>query len=452
MIPAMAAEPAPAGAPPAPPHAPGHPPVDAAAREQAGLAYVAVASFLASRVAPFGGFALALAGGTALARAAARGGLRTGWGTTLAALVQSVAIMGPSRINVPLTQALSAPLLGWMEARGRGFSAQTAVCLLIRVVHVSALYAFLIWIVLGGLDVYAGAYEAVWSWVPGLPPGVAGALIFTAAGILAWSLAVSPFQVFLYRRALRRWPGDEGHAAVAAGDGAPGRRGEEPPAAQRPSVEPVPARPSPRFDPRAVVLAAGVAFTVLLVSTEPAVLAAVAGWLVLAWLTARGDRAFLLGGLLLALLLATGALAGGLLAGLGTEETLRRTARAGLLVLVATWLRSAAGESGLREVARRSLGRMRRVPSAGEAAEVLDRLGGVRGLRSAAGRLRDGLRGAPRRPAALAGAILGWIAAEQARFAPAGAPPLRLLRLGAGDAALVALAVATAATLPLAAW
>ncbi len=451
MIPAMAAEPAPAGAPPAPPDAPGHRPVDAAAREQAGLAYVAVASFLASRVAPFGGFALALAGGTAPARAAARGGLRTGCGTTLAALVQSVAIMGPSRINVPLTQALSAPLLGWMEARGRGFAAQTVVCLLIRVAHVSALYVFFIWIVLGGLDAYAGGYDVFWSWVPGLPPGVAGALIFTAAGIVAWALAVSPFQVFLYRRALRRWPGEGDErscAEVAAGDGAPGHRGDDAPPAEVLSAEGS-ARHSPRFDPRAVALAAGVAFTVLLLSTEPPVLAAVGGWLALAWLTARGERAFVLGGLVLALLLATGVLAGGLLAGLGTEETLGRTARAGLLVLVATWLRSAAGERGLRDVARRSLGRLRRVPSASQAAEVLDRLGGVRGLGVAARRLRDGLRGVRRRPGPLAGAILRWIAAEQAGFAPAGAPPPRRLRLRAPDAALLALVVATAATLPL---
>ncbi|HEV2769062.1 MAG TPA: hypothetical protein VGV40_02605, partial [Solirubrobacteraceae bacterium] len=323
----MAAKPAPAGAPPAPPDAPGHPPVGAAAREQAGLAYVAVASFLASRVAPFGGFALALAGGTALARAAARGGLRTGCGTTLAALVQSVAIMGPSRINTPLTQALSAPLLGWMEARRRGFAAQTAVCLLIRLAHVSALYVFFIWIVLGGLDAYAGGYDIFWSWVPGLPSGVAGALIFTAAGIVAWALAVSPFQVFLYRRALRRWPEEGSGVEVPAGDRAPGRGEAEAPAAGVESTERVGARRTPRFDPRAVALAAGVAFTVLLLSTEPPVLAAVAGWLVLAWLTARGDRTFLLGGLVLALLLATGALGGGLLAGLGAEETLRRTAR-----------------------------------------------------------------------------------------------------------------------------
>ncbi|HEV2770929.1 MAG TPA: hypothetical protein VGV40_12155, partial [Solirubrobacteraceae bacterium] len=170
----------------------------------------------------------------------------------------------------------------------------------------------------------------------------------------------------------------------------------------------------------------------------------------LAWLTARGDRTFLLGGLVLALLLATGALGGGLLAGLGAEETLRRTARAGLLVLVATWLRSAAGERGLREVAHRSLGRLRRVPSAGQAAEVLDWLGGVRGLGAAAGRLRDGLLGVRRRPGPLAGAILRWIAAEQTRFAPAAAPPQRGLRLRAPDAALVALAVATTATLPFA--
>ena len=85
-----------------------------------GLAHVASASFLASRVAPTGGFALALAGGVALARAAQRLGLRTGFGASLAAMLQTIAIMGPARVSIPLTQAITAPLLGRMEARGHG--------------------------------------------------------------------------------------------------------------------------------------------------------------------------------------------------------------------------------------------------------------------------------------------------------------------------------------------
>ena len=71
-----------------------------------GLGHVATASFLASRVAPTGGFAVALAGGVAIARAAQRGGFRAGAGTSAAAMLQTVAIMGPARIGIPLTQAV----------------------------------------------------------------------------------------------------------------------------------------------------------------------------------------------------------------------------------------------------------------------------------------------------------------------------------------------------------
>jgi glycerophosphoryl diester phosphodiesterase len=85
---------------------------------QAGLAHVATASFLASRVVPTGGYAVALAGGVALARAALVAGLRTGYGASIAAMLQAIAVIGPSRVSVPLTQALSAPLLGRMHARG----------------------------------------------------------------------------------------------------------------------------------------------------------------------------------------------------------------------------------------------------------------------------------------------------------------------------------------------
>ena len=42
---------------------------------------------------------------------------------------------------------------------------------------------------------------------------------------------------------------------------------------------------------------------------------------------------------------------------------------------MASWLRAAAGTAGLREVARRALGRLHGVPSTREAALVLDDLG-----------------------------------------------------------------------------
>ena len=43
--------------------------------------------------------------------------MREGYGASLAA-PETVAIMGPARFGVPFTQAVSAPMLGAMEARG----------------------------------------------------------------------------------------------------------------------------------------------------------------------------------------------------------------------------------------------------------------------------------------------------------------------------------------------
>lgn len=434
MIGTMAAEPASAAASQAatgPSSHRSHGPGDADAAS--GLAHVAVASFLASRLVPVGGFTVALAGGAALARAGQRQGARGGYGTAIATLAQTVAIMGPSRFGIPLTQALSAPLLGAMHARGRGVLAQSLACGLIRSAHLVAGYAFFIWIVLGGLAVYAEGYDVVWDWLPAVPEGVAGALAFTAAGILAWTALASPFQVWVYRRALRRWPAtDPGVAGPVPAHRADDRR---------------PTRRRPRFDPRAVALGAVVAFAGLLLSTAWPVLVAAAVWLAGAWALARGEREFLLGGLVLTVLLATGAFVGGLLADVGLDLTLRRTARAALLVLVATWMRGAAGEDGLREVARRTLGRLRSVPAAPEGAAVLERLGSGSALPAAGRRLVGEVRHARRRPAPLAAAILHWIATEQTRFR-AGTPRAgRALRTGAADVALVVLAVAPVAAL-----
>src|ERR671921_3032666 len=83
-----------------------------------GLAHVATVSFLASRAAPSLQFFFALGGGMALARSAERSGARTGYGTALASMLQTVAVMGPARINAPLTQAITAPMMGRLQARG----------------------------------------------------------------------------------------------------------------------------------------------------------------------------------------------------------------------------------------------------------------------------------------------------------------------------------------------
>src|SRR2546423_3794124 len=89
--------------------------------EAAGLAHVATVSFVASRASPAFGFWIALAGGVALARVGERGGARLGYGASLAATLQTIALIGPVRLNVPLTQALSAPLIGALAGRAVRF-------------------------------------------------------------------------------------------------------------------------------------------------------------------------------------------------------------------------------------------------------------------------------------------------------------------------------------------
>ena len=57
-------------------------------------------------------------GGVALARVAERRGARLGFGASVAAMLETVAIIGPARFGIPLTQAATAPMLGRLEARG----------------------------------------------------------------------------------------------------------------------------------------------------------------------------------------------------------------------------------------------------------------------------------------------------------------------------------------------
>jgi hypothetical protein len=161
-----------------------------------------------------------------------------------------------------------------------------------------------------------------------------------------------------------------------------------------------------------------------------------------AWATARAERGPVRPGLALTALLAGSALVFGLFGGIGLEETLQRTARAALLVLVATWLRAAAGEEGLRSVARGLLGRLRRVPAMHEAAVTLDALGAARGLEASGRALGRRLTATPRRPAALAAAVLGWVAGEAESFRPAAPAVVAQRAVGARDALLVLAALA----------
>jgi len=403
------------------------------ADRQAGLAHVASASFLASRVVPTGGYAVALAGGVALARAAQVAGARMGYGASIAAMLQSMAVLGPSRISIPLTQAASAPLLGSLHRRGAHLATQIGACAAIRAVDQALFTLFYIWIV-GGVEAYAATYDALLGRIPGVPEGTAAALGATVLTLALWTVSATVVQVLTYRAALRAWPDPPSLGApvpAAIGSGVARTRRADVPA------------PRPRYDPRALAVAALVASCVLLATTDPFVLGAVAVWLALAWLTARADPAPVRAGLGLAALLGGGALAFGLVGGIDVELTLQRALRATLLVLVATWVRAAAGQQGVREIARRCLHTVRRVPAMREASQLLQLLGAGGALGASGRALVAEVRGVRRRPRALARAVLGWIVTEARSFeapVPSCAPPA--LRAGWHDRALVVAVIA----------
>jgi|GEM_PF-1591533 hypothetical protein len=412
------------------------------ASPDAGLAHVAAVSFLAARATPSGGFWITLAGGAALARAGERLGARRGYGASIAAMLQSVAMIGPARLGVPLTQALSAPLLGRMEADGRGTLPQVLVCALIRTVQNILGAAFFIGIVTG-LEAYAASYDVLFTRVLPLPSGSQAALIATAAGLLAWSAFGSTIQVLVYRRGLARWDREADLGDVASG---PARR-PIPSAAEPPPVPGADARPH-RFDPRAVTLATAVAFGLLLTSTAWPLVAAVAAWLAVASVVAaRADRDVLPAGLILAAILAASGFLFTVIGGLGLDLALRRGARAGLLVLVATWLRAAAGSEGLREVGRRSLRRLRALPAVNEAQHALDELGATPRLAAAGRALFASLRPVRKRPLPVADAVLGWVRLEADRFRAAGPTQAARVHLRPRDVALVALSAIPVAAL-----
>jgi hypothetical protein len=393
-----------------------------------GLTHVATVSFLAARAAPSMQFWIALAGGMGLARTAALHGLRTGYGASAAAMLQTVAVMGPARVNGPLTQALTAPLLGALQRRGVPAALQILACFAIRITHYALITAALIWIVLGGVDAYVGSYDALTGWLGLLPEGERGALIVTLVLNVGLAIFYSVTQVLVYRWAMRSWP-------------------LEPPAVAAPVAGPAQDRGSARFDPRAITLAACVATGLLLAGTWWALLASVAAWLALAWAVSRPDREALPLGLGLTALLAFGAVAATLIAGLGVDEALRRGTRAGLLVLVATWLRAAAGPAGLRETFRRALWRIRAVPPAREASAILDGLDSGGRLIASGRTLVDQLGAIDLTPQAVAAVVRDWVAAEAAGFRAGAAAARARLSAAPRDGLLVVLAVVPALTL-----
>ena len=361
-----------------------------------GPARVAVVSFLAARAAPVGGFWIALAGGVAIARVAQRRGARLGFGASIAAMLETIAIIGPARIGIPFTQAISAPMLGRLEARGWRPLPQMLACGLVRLLHNTATTAFFIWVIAGGLDAYAGTYDAIGRHL-GIEIGTADALLLTAAGLLAWAAFASTIQVLVYRRGLALWD----------------QTGVDPDIGGKPrSREPRTAARERRGDPRLLTLIAAVTFVVLLATTEWPALGLVAAGVALGWAATRKEKGVWRTGAAFAAILAGGAFAFGLGGGLGLDVAARRAARAALLVLTATWLRGAAGAEGLREVALRVLHRLRKVPAATEAAAVLDQIETEGRLAEAGKALEKQLRGVERRPVPLLDAVLAWVVTQ----------------------------------------
>jgi hypothetical protein len=372
---------------------------DADAGRLLGLAHVASCSFLAARLAPSLQFWAALGGGIALARAAATHGLRAGYGASMAAIVQTVALIGPARVNGPLTQALNAPVMGRMQAAGRPRAARLAAGLAIRLAHYAVLNVLFVTIVVGGLDEYVATYDRIAGFLHVLPKGTAWAVGLTVVGSVAFGLFYTTIQLLVYERAFAEWPAHPAPHAMAVEAEAPVR-------ARLPVV---------------ALLATAAAWVTLLASHAWPVLAVVGGALGLATL---GTRAWRAGrdvwgiGLALSLVLSIGAMGPAIIGAVEVEGAAQRAVRAALLVLSATWLRAVAGAPGMREAARRSLRGVRRLPAATEAAEITERLESDRRLMPAARAFLDEIGGVPQRPGPLIDALVAWVAAEAAGYEP----------------------------------
>ena len=356
---------------------------------------MASVSFLASRAAPSAGFWIALAGGVAVARAAQRRGMRTGYAASLAAMLQTVAIMGPARLGIPLTQAANAPLLGRLEARGAGLAVQVAAAAAVRIALALASTAFFIWVIVGGLDAYAGSYDAVLSRLPGVPDGTAAALALTAAGILGWGIFASVVQALVYRRGLRSWP-----ARPAPVERRPRRRSLRSESAAAAST-PAPSWRSPRWPSRSCWRArtggAGgrgwLAGRSLVRLARPTATSCAPGWRwARRWRAARSPSAW--------------------------WEAWAPTWRSGAprgppscrgRHLDAVRRRRGGPALGLPRRAR-TMGRLR---VAGETSRILDQLDSSRRLGAAGRSLADALRGVRRRPVPITDAVLAWVAREE---------------------------------------
>ena len=355
---------------------------------------MAALTFLAARAVP-GGFWVALLGGLPLARAGQQRGRSGGYAASIASLIETSALMGPARLGIAVPHAASAPALGVLHARGARFLLLAAAGAAVRFAYYLVTTAFYV-SVLVGLDAYVGTYERVRDLLGFLPPGQAAALGATALALALWSAVAGLIQAWVLRRGLRRWP----EAQPVATSGAVAR-----------------AAPSrPRVEPRAVVGAAGLAFAVTLLSTRPLVLGLGGVWLGAAWLLGRCGIRSLLGGLALAAPLALSTLGFALAGGIGVALGTRRAARVALLVLIAVWIRAAAGPEGMRTVSVLLVRRLRRVRTVALAGLVLGASAGAADFRGSVRRLGARLRAARKRPVHVVDAVIDWVSDEGERL------------------------------------
>ena len=201
-----------------------------------GLAHVATASFLASRISPTAGFWIALAGASRWRASGSSAGRGSGYGASIAAMLQTVAIMGPVSFGVPLTQALTAPCWDASKHAADRLTAQILACAAIRLAQNAVFVAFVVLVLAGGIDAYTDTYDSIASWMPLLPEGTEAALIVTGVSLLVWAAFASTVQVLVYHRGLHRWPREPSHAPRDADAGGAAR---QPPALR-------PARDRPR--------------------------------------------------------------------------------------------------------------------------------------------------------------------------------------------------------------
>ncbi len=367
-------------------------------RELGGMANVAALTFLVARAVPLG-WTVGVAAGVPLARAAQCHGARAGYATATASLVETTAIMGPARMGIPVPHAISAPLVGVLDSRGRAFLVLAAAAAAVRTAFYAATSTFSI-VVLIGLDAYLGTYDRARDAVSFLPAGTAAALLLTFASLVAWSGAAGLIQAWVIRRGLSRWE-DEAVAAAAGSPTAPA------------------AAPAPRPHAGAMVLGAVVGFVAALASTDVRALAAIAIVLGVAWALGPADGRSVLRGVAIAAPLALSTLGFGLVGGIGSDAALRRSARVALLVLIAVWVRSAAGSEGLRRVSLLAVARLRRVRMLAETAAVLGAATPVDDLPASGRRLVGRLRAVRRRPVPVVDAALGWVAEESVRLGAA---------------------------------